>query len=96
MWEKIKDIFGLPFIMIGGFFYALFAIFRFLFISPFANWFENIRDAKDGEKGKVVLRGILIILGIVTLIAIGVYNNAGSTYDYERDHYDEYRNEPGW
>ena len=61
MWEKIKDILSWPFIMIGGLFYTLFAIFRFLFISPFENWFENIRDAKDEEKGKVVLRGILII-----------------------------------
>lgn len=96
MWEKLKDILGLPLVMLGGFFYVLFMILRFFFISPFANWFENIRDAKDGEKGKVVLRGILIILGIVTLIAIGVYNNTSSAYDYERDHYNEYRNEPRW
>lgn len=96
MWEKIKDTFGLPIIMIGGFFYVLFMIFRFFFISPFVNWFENIRDAEDKEKGRAILRGIAIILGIVALIAIGVYNNYGSSYDYERDHYDEYRNEPGW
>ena len=96
MWERIKDFFGLPLTMIGGFFYVLYMIFRLFFISPFENWAENIRKAKDGDKGKVVFRGILIILGIIALIAIGVYNHAGTSYDYERDHYDEYRNEPGW
>jgi hypothetical protein len=94
--EKGEGFIGLPFIMIAVFFRALFEIFKFFFISPFINWAENIKEAKDEDKGKVVLRGVLILLAVAALIAIGVYNNSGSSYDYERDHYDEYRNEPGW
>lgn len=97
MWEKIKDILSMPLIMIGGFFYTLFAIFRFLFISPFENWFEKIKEAEGEDKEKVIFRGIFIIIVLAALIALGVYNNSSSSmYDYERDHYDEYRNEPGW
>jgi hypothetical protein len=93
MWEKIKDTFGLPIIMIGGFFYVLLLIFKFFFITPFENWYENIKNAEAKDRYKVILRGLLILLAISAFIALSIYMNDGATH---YDHYDEYRNEPGW
>ena len=55
--EKGEGFIGLPFIMIAVFFRALFEIFKFFFISPFINWAENIKEAKDEDKGKKSCQG---------------------------------------
>ena len=65
-----------------------------IIIGTYKESYQGTPEAKARAIIKAAANGIIMIL---LLILVGMCSySPDREYDYERDHYDEYRSEPGW
>lgn len=63
-------------------------------INTYKDSYKGTPKAKEKAIWRAIINGIIGIV-FLALVALCSYSPDSGGYD-ERDHYDEYRNEPGW
>lgn len=73
-------------------------VLKFIIVDIIIGTYKDSYKGTPKDKAKAILKASingLICIAVLALMAYCSYSPS-SEYDYESDHYDEYRNEPQW